>query len=99
MILWYFAYAFAGRLIIFLLQKVFSANYQLSRENFLTKLFSCSLCLGFWVYFILAFVFTIDIFELRYIVAGEFLTAAVTTFIVWLIMLGWDSEFREIRFE
>jgi hypothetical protein len=55
--------------------------------------------LGFWVYFLLAFVFTIDIFGLRYIIIGEFLTGAVTTFIVWLIGLGWDSEFREIRFE
>jgi len=99
MILWYFAYAFAGRLIIFLFQKVFFANYKNNRENFLKKLFSCSLCLGFWVYFILAFVFTIDIFELEYRIIGEFLTAAVTTFLVWLISIGWDSEFREITFE
>ena len=99
MVLWFFTYAFAGRLIIFLFQKVFSANYKSSKENFLTKLFSCDLCLGFWVYFALAFFLKIDILELEYKIISECLSGAITTFLVWLVARGWDAEFREITFE
>ena len=99
MIVRYFVYAFAGKLLIFLFQKVFFDNYPSSRENFLTKLLSCGLCFGFWIYFALAFVFKIDILEIEYIIIAEFLSAAVTTFVVWLISLGWKSRFQEIVIE
>lgn len=92
-------YALAGKILIFLFQKVFNDNYSPTNENFLVKLFKCDLCLGFWVYSLLAFVFKIDIFESEYIIISEVLTGAVTTFVVWVFSEGWSAKFREIVLE
>lgn len=90
-----------GKLVIFFGQKVVSDNT--SKENFLVKLFRCDLCLGFWVYFFLGFLFSDNIlFEELNIgvpIVREALLAMATTFVVHLLTLGWDSRFREIVIE
>ena len=93
------AYVLIGKLIIVLLQKVFSDNYHSQKENFLVKLFGCDLCLGFWVYFGLAFPFGINlIYEIFYIpVLSEFITGASISFIMHLITFGWKARYQEIR--
>lgn len=102
MILSYIVYASIGRLIIFLLQK-FPLHDTLegmgfSEGKFLHDLFSCDLCLGVWVYTILAFIMQIDIlkgwFEPIPII-NEIITGAATSFIVHLIRIGWQTEYTE----
>lgn len=95
------AYVLIGKLIIFLAQKVFSDNYPPRRDNFLTKLFGCDLCLGFWIYFGLAFLFGIDltyeIFDVP--IVSEFIAGASVSFVMHLITIGWKARYQEIFME
>ncbi len=91
-------YALVGKIIIFLLQKFPKHKLpfigKLFREGkFLEELFSCSLCLGFWIYSGLAYLLDVK-------VVGEFfITGAVTTFVVWVFSEGWHTLFTEYKIE
>lgn len=104
MILDFLIFAITGKIIIFLFQKFpksklpFIGNLFLEGK-FLEELFSCDLCLGFWIYFGLAFLFGTFI-PIGYVpVLSEFLTGAVTTFIVHIFSVGWNAKFQNIIIE
>jgi hypothetical protein len=93
-------YALLGRLTIYLAQSFpFQKLYLIGRlwneERFLGKLFACDLCLGVWVYWILALLLKVNVFdEFGYIpILFEFFTGVAMSFIVHLIHLGWNSKF------
>ncbi len=91
-------YILIGKLLIFLFQKfpfqnLFFIGRFFSEGRFLEQLFSCDLCLGVWVYALLAFFFGINYFEFYFIGVTEFLAGAVTSFIVHLISIGWKDKF------
>jgi amino acid transporter len=91
-------YALVGKIIIFLLQKFPKHKLpiigKLFREGkFLEELFSCSLCLGFWIYSGLAYILDVNL------IGGFFITGAVTTFAVWVFSEGWHSLFSEYKLE
>jgi hypothetical protein len=99
-------FGLVGKIIIFLLQKFPKHSLpiikKLFREGrFLDDLFSCGLCLGFWVYSGLAFLFDVNVIgEMFYVpILSEFITGAVMTFIVYLISAGWNSEFTNYVIE
>lgn len=100
------AYLLIGKLLIFLLQK-FPKNKLpiislLFREGkLLDDLFACDLCLGFWLYSGLAFLFDVNVIaEIRYIpILSEFLTGAVATFVMHLLSAGWDARYRNYHIE
>jgi hypothetical protein len=96
-----FEYLAFGKLVIFFGQKVVSDN--ISKENFLVKLIRCDLCLGFWIYFFLGFVFSDNIlFEELNIgvpIVREVLLAMASTLFVHLLTLGWHTKWREIVIE
>ena len=91
-----------GRVCIFLLQK-FPLNKLLPRffseGKFLHDLFECDLCLGVWVYWILAYPFKMNILnEYFYVpVLSELLTGGSISLLVHLIRLGWEAKFSVIE--
>jgi hypothetical protein len=100
------AYALIGKLTIFLLQG-FPKNSlpfigRFFREGrLLDELFSCDLCLGFWVYSGLAFIMNMNmVAEYFYIpVLSEFVTGAIMSFIMHLISAGWEARYSNIIIE
>lgn len=94
-------YALVGRLFIWLWQ-IFPLSEKIGNKNpTLAKLFGCDLCLGVWIYFILAmimrenlFYFIPNPFGATWIMIEYFMTGAVTAFLVHLIGIGWNEKFR-----
>ena len=96
-------FALVGKIIIFLLQKFPKPKLpfigKLFREGgLLDELFECDLCLGFWIYFGLAFIFEIDI-GIDVPVLSEFIIGAVTTFVVHVFSVGWSTKFQNFIIE
>jgi len=99
-------FALVGKLLVFLFQKfpkhTLPIISKLFREGrLLDDLFSCDLCLGFWVYFGLSFVFEINVVgEWFYVpVLSEFINGATVSFIMHLISAGWESRYSNIVIE
>lgn len=93
-------YAGLGKVVIFLGMKfprpVWGTN------EFIDKLFSCDLCLGVWIYSILAVIFNIDAISeyVGYVpVLNPILTGMFTAFVVHLFSLGWSERFSIITLE
>jgi len=87
-----------GRLIIWLLQingllKPFWALHEL-----LAELGECDLCLGFWVYLGLSFTFENQLPELPWLISNIAL-AAIASFMVHLIRLGWGVKFGIVIYD
>jgi hypothetical protein len=79
-------YAVVGKILIYLWQTL-----PLER---LGKLHSCDLCIGFWIYSILALALRVDLFEMNLIT--QIVTGAVTTFLVHVFSVGWKEKFSTI---
>ena len=101
MIIYYFAYAALGKLIIYLFQNFPPAKSLFYRREVLRQLFDCDLCLGVWIYFFLALLIGVDKFyNWTYIpIITEFLIGAVTSFIMHLVSLGWKEKFTILYLE
>jgi hypothetical protein len=95
-------YVLIGRLVIFLAQEFpfkripFIGNAWQEGE-FLQEMFSCDLCLGVWIYTLLAILFDMNLFGIIMIakmdIIGWFLTGAATSFIMHVFLLGWKIKF------
>lgn len=101
----YIIYGGLGKLLVFILQKFPFTKLpligKLFEGEFLKNLFSCDLCLGVWVYWILAILLRVNILDtFEYIpVFSEFCTAVFMSFVVWLISEGWNTKFRIVHIE
>jgi hypothetical protein len=73
----------------------------IAKKLHLTTLIECNLCLGFWVYLILLIWFRVNIFSVYYPGLSEVATAALVSFVMWLLTVGWFSEFGiiEVNFD
>jgi len=99
-------FALVGKLLIFLFQKFPKPTLpiigKLFREGrLLDDLFSCDLCLGFWVYSGLAFLFEINLLKEFFYVPflSEFISGAIISFIIHLISAGWEAKYQNIVIE
>ncbi len=100
-------FALVGKLVIFLLQKFFTPHLPLigrlfEEEKFLSKLFSCDLCLGFWIYFGLALITNVNVIGELFIyvpILSEFITGAIVSFIMHLISAGWNAHYQNVIVE
>lgn len=95
----YILYCIVGKLLIYLGMKF--PPLRDSKIGFVQSLFSCDECLGVWVYSFLSFAMGEVLFQ-EYIywpIIGNFVTGAVTSFVVHLISLGWKSKFEIIVIE
>lgn len=93
MTLGFLGYAALGKLLIYLGQKFVAANI---KNQFLSRLFECDLCLGLWIYIGLAFFLRVSIFQdvYEYVpVVSEIVTGSVATFVVHLLTIGWKTKF------
>jgi hypothetical protein len=100
------AYALIGKLTIFLLQKFPKHSLPIIGELFregrlLGDLFSCDLCLGFWVYSGLAYIINVNLVgELFNVpILSEFITGAIMSFIMHLISAGWEARYSNYIIE
>jgi len=98
--------ALVGKIIIFLLQRFPKHTLpiigKLFREGkLLDELFACDMCLGVWIYFGLAFLFDVDINgEMFYVpILSEFIIGMVTSFVVHIFSVGWNSKFQTLVIE
>jgi hypothetical protein len=69
----------------------------MSKDELLQELYSCNLCLGFWVYLALSLVskdINVENIKNKYI--GKFVVSAFTTFIMHLISTGWEETFGTV---
>ena len=84
-----------GKLLIYLLQQ-FPPTKKF-KIKFFADLFECDLCLGVWIYFILSAFLHFEIISAVFVyvpVISEAITAAVTSFIVHLVTMGWRAKFE-----
>ena len=90
-----------GKLAMYLWTISPYAEWMSAKWVFFEKLFSCHLCLGVWVYPLLAWAFQVNVLDgFFYIpVLSEMITGGVTSFLVFLASEGWNARFRsyEIR--
>ena len=84
-----------GKLIMFLARK--SPYFQWG--DFLKALLDCELCLGVWVYFLLALVFHLNLFSDYVPLLSESITGSVMSFVMWLLTEGWNAKFRELHID
>ena len=93
-------FAIFGRVLIYLGGK-FPIS-KIVKNDFIEKLFECDLCLGVWIYTILAYFLGADLVPAYFKYTpylNEFLTGAVTSFIVWMVVRGYESEFSTVIIE
>ena len=96
MILEFVAYAMTGKLLMLFLRK-FPLTDKIANKLHLTTLIECNLCLGFWIYLILLIWFRVNIFDVYYSGLSEVSTAAFTSFVMWLLVIGWFEVFGIIE--
>lgn len=93
----FMVYVVVGKLLIFLgMGFPYLHN---SSFVFVRKLFGCDLCLGCWIYFVLAAFLHINLFEDVYIyvpVLSEIITGCITSFTMHLISIGWKEKFSVV---
>jgi hypothetical protein len=91
-----------GRLIIWTLQnfplaKLPSIGVLFGEDKGLAKLVECDFCLGFWVYFGLAFAFKINLLDFNVAVISEALTGLLAAFIMHIFMIGLKEKFSVLE--
>lgn len=96
-----FLVALFGRLLIFLIQ-LFPYPRVLEKVEFLKKLYSCDLCLGVYVFTLLAWAYKLDILQLLglfYVpVLSEILSGMFLSFMVYIFRIGWNERFSNITY-
>jgi len=88
----FIAYAITGKLLMYMLREFPPTNI-IAKKLHLTKLIECNLCFGFWMYLVLLIWFRIDILPIYYPGLSEITTAAFTSFVMWLLVIGWFDVF------
>jgi len=65
--------------------------------EFLNTMFSCDMCLGVWIYFLLAIYFDMNLIgevpNMGIDVISWFITGAMTSFLAHIFTIGWKIKF------
>ena len=89
-------FVLAGKLLIFLGQR-FPLPERLERYKNIKKLHECPLCLGVWIYGLLAYFLHMDIlgiFNFSYVpFLSELITGGAVSFVVYIFSVGWSDVF------
>ena len=100
------SFLLVGRLVVFVLQKfpfikIPFIGSLFEEWKFLAQLFSCSLCLGVWVYAVLGYFLRVDlvtsIFGVYILAINEIITGMIATFVVYIFEIGWNTRFGIIE--
>lgn len=92
----FFLYFTAGRLLIWLLQTNGLTQSLWSLHPKLKELSECDLCLGFWIYLGLGFFISLPPFGWWWWPVEVMILAAIATFGMHLLRLGWQARFGVI---
>ena len=93
----FFAYLFAGKILIFFGMKFAQDNG--ITKGFIGRLLSCDLCWGFWVYSLLSLLLGETLFDefFYFKFISEFITGGLVSLFIHLVTLGWKSKFEVIE--
>ena len=103
----YVIFLLVGKLLIYVGQLFYrsccvkqiylSPNATQHKKGFFEKLFECDLCLGVWIYGILALGTGINVEVLPYaMLLSELITGCVSSFLMHLLTLGWKAKFEVV---
>jgi uncharacterized membrane protein len=86
-----------GRILIWVAQQP-PLPKKIEQIKFFKYLKECSLCLGVWIFWLLSFVMKVNFLELLgfpiYVpVVSELITGAISSFLVFIFVLGWKARF------
>lgn len=95
----FLAFAFTGRLFMFLLRKFPPFRVIMGKWEYTQELYDCDLCLGFWVYLALSPFFQIEIDMINNGVLLNTVLAGVTSFLAFLVSVGWKEQFEILVIE
>lgn len=65
--------------------------------TFWRSLIDCDLCLGVWIYTVLAYMWGLSLGENYIIGLSELVVGSVTSFLVYVFVEGWNSLFRIVE--
>lgn len=92
--------ALAGRLIILLFDTSPLSGWLKSLNKTLDTILSCHLCSGFWVYLLMYLFLDVEgILFTKNKIFCAIISAALTSFIVWMFEAGWKSKYTNIIIE
>jgi len=102
MIRWFLLVLF-GRLTIYLIQK-FPLPTFMGKSNAIKEWHSCILCMGVWVYTLLAIIFRVDLLSVWFGEIGlhytpfisEFFTGAVTSWLFYIFEIGYKERYLSV---
>lgn len=106
MLLQLIGFLLVGRLVVFVLQKfpfrkIIFIGKLFEEGKFLEQLFSCSLCLGVWVYATLGYFLRVDLvgsmFGIYVFPISEIVTGMIASFVVYIFEIGWQTRFGIIE--
>jgi hypothetical protein len=99
-------YALVGKLIIYLAQifpkqKLPIIGKLFAENRFFGELFACDLCTGFWVYFLLDFMFRVNFLQETFYVTivSEAISGAILAFIMHLLSIGFRTKYFTINMD
>jgi hypothetical protein len=95
-------YAIIGRICVFFLQKFPFVKLPwvgkwFEDGGFLFDLFHCDLCLGTWVFTFFAVAMQLNLLDVYIPGVSELVTGAIISLIVWLVRIGWQTQFGIIE--
>lgn len=95
MTLHFIGMALVGELLMFFMRKFPPASTFAKKRKFTEELFYCNLCLGFWVYLFLSAIMRVNILDGFYYIPvfSELVTAAFTSFVMHIAVIGWKDEY------
>jgi hypothetical protein len=86
----YFIFLVFGKVAIYFLQ-TFSSHINI-KWKFLQEMLACDMCLGFWVFTTLCFVFDVSIVP-EFPIVSYILTGAFSSLLVHLVSIGYKDKF------
>ena len=93
----FIVYVVVGKLAIFFGQKF--PYFINSKFEFIRNLFACDLCVGCWIYFLLAAFLKVRLFDDVYVyvpLLSEIITGCATSFAMHLLSIGWREKFSTV---
>jgi hypothetical protein len=92
--------ALSGRLVMLLFDTSPLSGWLKSLHPVMDKILSCGLCLGFWTYLLMYLFLDINgIIFIQNKIFCAIISAALTSFIVWMFEAGWKAKYTNIIIE
>ena len=93
----FLVYLGSGKLLLFLLKKFPPFQAFANKQELLQQLYSCDLCLGFWMYLFLSFFMDIRVDQVKNSLIRRLLVAAISTLLAQCSSVGYSELFTTIR--